>query len=60
MKTDRTTDTNRILVEDGHVIEEALEKGVRDAMLRHKKAGLPVVIFRDGKIEWVKPEDLGY
>jgi hypothetical protein len=29
-------------------------------MIRHKRAGLPVVVERDGKIEWVKPEDLGY
>lgn len=60
MKTDTPKDTNRILVEDGPLIDKALEEGVRKAMLQHKKDGLPVVIERDGKIEWVKPEDLGY
>ncbi|HEY5546937.1 MAG TPA: hypothetical protein VIK50_12870 [Gemmatimonadaceae bacterium] len=60
MKTDTRKDTNRILVEDGRIIDEALEEGVRDAMLRHKRDGLPVVIYRDGKTVWVKPEDLGY
>lgn len=60
MKTDTQKDTNRILVEDGRLIDKALEEGVRKAMLQHKKDGLPVVIERDGKIEWVKPEDLGY
>ncbi len=60
MKTDTQKDTNRILVEDGRLIDKALEEGVREAMLRHKKDGLPVVIERDGKIVWVKPEDLGY
>ena len=60
MKTDTQKDTNRILVEDGRLIDKALEEGVRDAMLRHKKDGMPVVIERDGKIEWVKPEDLGF
>jgi hypothetical protein len=29
-------------------------------MVEHKKDGLPVVIERNGTIEWVKPEDLGY
>jgi hypothetical protein len=29
-------------------------------MLRHKKAGLPVVIYRDGKSVLVHPKDLGY
>jgi len=59
MKTDTQKDTNRILVEDGRLIDRALEEGVREAMLCHKKDGLPVVIERDGKIVWVKPEDLG-
>ena len=29
-------------------------------MLRHKRDGLPVVIYRDGQTLWVKPEDLGF
>ena len=60
MKTDTQKDTNCILVEDGGLIDKALEEGVRKAMLQHKKDGLPVVVERDGKIEWVKPEDIGY
>ncbi len=60
MKMDTQKDTNRILVEDGRLIDKALEEGVRKAMLEHKKDGLPVVVERDGKIEWVKPEDLGF
>jgi hypothetical protein len=46
--------------EDREAVDGALAKGVRDAVLRHKKDDLPVVIERDGKIESVKPEDLGY
>ncbi len=60
MKAEAPKDVNRVFVEDGHAIDEALMQGVRDAMLRHKAAGLPVVIYRDGKAVWVKPEDLGY
>jgi hypothetical protein len=41
------------------VVEEALKRGVRKAMLRHKTEGSSVVIERDGKIERLKPEDLG-
>ena len=29
-------------------------------MIRHKQDSLSVVIYRDGKTVWVKPEDLGY
>lgn len=59
-KAEGQKDVNRILVEDGHLIDEALKQGVREAMLRHKKDGLPVVSERNGKIEWVMPEDLGF
>ncbi len=60
MKTEAKKDVNRILIEDGRVIDEALKQGVRDAMLRHKEAGLPVCIFRDGKAVWISPQALGY
>ena len=56
---DRSTkDVHRIFVEDGELIDKALQQGVRDAMLRHKRDGLPMVIYRDGKAVWIKPEDL--
>ena len=49
---------HRIMTEDRGVILKALQRGI--AMLRHTRAGLPVVIERGGKVEWVNPEDLGY
>jgi hypothetical protein len=60
MKALETKDVHRIFVEEGHLIDRAVEEGVRQAMLQHKREGLPVVIERNGKIEWVKPEDLGF
>jgi len=60
MKTDAHKDIHRIFVEDHQVIDEALKQGVREAMLRHKQAGLPVVIYRDGQTVWIQPEELGY
>ena len=60
MRTEAQKDINRILVEDRHLVDKALRQGVRDAMIRHKNAGLPVVIYRDGKTVWVRPEDLGF
>ena len=51
---------HHIMFEDRGQILKALQKGIDQAMIRHKRAGLPVVIERDGKIEWVMPEDLGY
>jgi len=60
MKAEPAKDVNRIFVEDGHLIDEALKQGVRDAVLRHKEAGLPVVLYRDGKAVLVMPQDLGF
>ncbi|MBZ5560195.1 MAG: hypothetical protein LAO77_23300 [Acidobacteriia bacterium] len=60
MKTEAQNDVTRILKENRRAVDEALKRGVRKAMLRHKKDGLPVVVERNGKIERVKPEDLGY
>jgi hypothetical protein len=60
LESEPKKDINRIMREERHLIDEALQRGIREAMLRHKAAGLPVVVERDGKIEWVKPEDLGY
>jgi hypothetical protein len=58
MKAEVSIDLNRIFFEEGHLIDEALKKGVRDAIRRHKKEGLPVVICRSGDIVWVHPEEL--
>ncbi len=60
MKTEAQKDVDRILRENREVVGKALKRGVRKAMLRHKKEGDRVVVERNGKIEWVKPEDLGY
>lgn len=60
MKSSEPKDISRIFREDRQRIDEALRQGVRDAMLRHKREGRQVVIYRDGKIMTVNPEDLGY
>lgn len=39
MKTEAQKDVDRILREDRRLVDEALKRGVRAAMLRHKKEG---------------------
>jgi hypothetical protein len=39
-------------------IQEALHRGVREALRRHKQARNPVATWRDGKVVWVAPEDI--
>ena len=58
MKTETVGDPHRVFLEAWHLITEALEKGVRDALRRHKERGYPVVIERDGQVRWVQAEQL--
>jgi hypothetical protein len=60
MKAEAQKDVDRILRENRRVVDEALKRGVRRAMLRHKNESSSVVVECDGKIEWLKPEDLGF
>lgn len=39
-------------------IQEALGKGVRAALERHKKAQNPVATWKDGAVVWVQPKDI--
>ena len=39
-------------------ITRALSQGVRDALLQHKRAGNPIVVWRNGKTVWLKPKDI--
>ena len=52
----RTRDIQQIFRE-GTLIDEALRKRARLALEAHKRAGLPLVIWRDGKTQWVSPEE---
>lgn len=45
-------------VENVPRILRALRQAVREALLRHKKAGNPVAVWRDGQVKWIKPEDI--
>ena len=44
MKTEAQKDVHRIFVEERELIDTALQQGVSDAVLRHKRDGLPMVI----------------
>jgi phosphoglycolate phosphatase-like HAD superfamily hydrolase len=46
------------VIADRDRISLALAEGVRDALKRHKQAGNPVVVMKDGKMVWLKPEEI--
>jgi hypothetical protein len=39
-------------------IERALRAAVRDALMRHKRDGDPVAVWRQGRVVWLQPEDI--
>jgi hypothetical protein len=45
-------------LKDAGLIERALRRAVQAALLRHKQAGNPVAVWRDGKVVWIAPEDI--
>ena len=49
MKRERLTRIGRIFVE-GTLVDRAIQAAARDALALHKQAGVPVVVYRDGKV----------
>lgn len=54
-KSEKTIDE---IFKEGSLIDKALKKAVQEALVRHKQAGNPIVVWRDGKIIWLKPEEI--
>lgn len=46
--------------EEGTPIDEALNEALRDVVRRHRQAGLPLATWEDGKVVWVRPEDVQF
>ncbi len=46
------------IFKEGTLIDKALKKAVQEALMLHKQAGNPIVVWRDGKIVWIKPDEI--
>ena len=46
------------VIEKGTETLAALERAQRDAIRRHKRGGVPLVIWKDGRVVHVPPEEL--
>ncbi|MGH9381599.1 MAG: hypothetical protein ACRD2Z_13430 [Thermoanaerobaculia bacterium] len=45
-------------VDDIPRITRALRRAVREALWQHKIAGNPVAVWRNGRVEWIPPEEI--
>jgi hypothetical protein len=55
-RQDRRSPVER--VGDLAAILEAMRLGVREAVLRHKRLGNPIAVWRDGGVVWIPPEEI--
>lgn len=56
-----TPDSDRTPAERVHDITRILEEmrlAVREALLSHKRAGNPIAVWRNDRVEWIQPEDI--
>ncbi len=43
------------ILREGVLIDAAMKKAARAAVLAHKRAGKPIAVWKDGKAKLVKP-----
>ncbi len=46
------------LLDDESLIDAAIARAAREAVLQHARAGYPVATMRDGKVVWIPPEEI--
>lgn len=54
----KTTHNVSELLLDGRRIEAALRKASRNALLAHKREGVPLPVWKDGTTVWIPPEEI--
>ena len=52
------TENLNIYVRFGDRISDACQRAVREALQRHKTAGNPIAISRDGKVVILQPDEI--
>jgi hypothetical protein len=43
---------------ESETIEAAVQAGVRDSLIVHKRLGHPIVVWEDGQVVWIPAEDI--
>ena len=57
-KQTKLTLTNDFVAEHAKDIEKILQRAVNHALLRHKRLGNPIAVWRDGKVVIIPPEEI--
>lgn len=43
---------------DDNAVRTAIQTGINAALLKHKKLGHPICVWREGKVVWIAPENI--
>jgi hypothetical protein len=43
---------------EGTSIDQALKEAVQEALKHHKRAGNPIVVWRNEEMHWIEPDDI--
>ena len=46
------------LFDEGTAVDEAIAEAGRDARLKHKQLGVPLVVWRDGQVVLIPPDEI--
>ena len=57
MNTGEPRDVRAIML-DGSLIQRALRKAWVMSLIRHKRLGNPIVVWRDGQVVWIPAEEI--
>jgi hypothetical protein len=57
MNSDEAKDVRAIML-DGRLIHQALREAWVKELIRHKRLGTPIVVWRDGKVVWIPAEEI--
>ena len=57
MNADKPKNVRDIML-DTDLVERALREAVTQALIRHKRLGTPIVVWRDGKVVWIPAEEI--
>jgi hypothetical protein len=57
MNADKPKNVRDIML-DTDLVERALREAVTQALIRHKRLGTPIVVWRDGQVVWIPAEEI--
>ena len=58
ISTEAIVESFDTLFENDNEVDYLAKVAVRDALREHKRLGQSVVVWQDGKVVWVAPEDI--